>query len=269
MENPQRYFLHLGYNGTNYSGWQRQKNAISIQQTLEEALEKKFARPINCWGCGRTDAGVHASQFFAHVNLETALEEQTIFHLNQILPHDIALFDIIQVPDRANAQLHATSRTYNYYLHTQKHPLLNNLSTFYKGDKLNLNTIAKAVNLLTKHHDFLSFCKTPRVYKHTLCEVSEAQLFLEEKTGRLRLQLTANRFVRGMIRLLVARLLELGRGEISYKEFESYLVEQQPTKHKNPANPDGLYLSKITYPFLDIPPTNDLNLLGGTWLMVK
>ena len=216
-------------------------------------------------GCGRTDAGVHAAQFFAHINLDKKPNEEWLFIVNKMLPDDIAIHDLIPVEYDAHAQHQATLRTYDYYLHFYKHPILAKFSSLYFPPKLAIEKINQATALLLQYQDYQSFCKQADIYKSTLVEIKSAQLFRNANTSRLRLQITANRFLRGMMRLIVARLLEVGRSEISLAEFESYLCERRPLKFKNPAYPQGLFLSKITYPFLDIP---SLKIENENWILV-
>jgi len=243
-----RYFLILSYKGTNYHGWQRQPNVISVQETIETALERRFGQFIHCMGCGRTDAGVHAKQFFAHVDLPITPDQNTIFQLNKMLPDDIAVHEAKPVTAKAHAQHDAKQRTYEYHLHFQKHPYLEEWSA-YCDKTLDLLLMKQAVALLTEYDDYVAFCITPNAYKHTRCQVSSAEL--TEKTDELGthwcLRITANRFVRGMIRLLMGRLLEVGRGTIDLKEWTSHLKDGKPLRHRVPAVACGLHLVSVTY----------------------
>ena len=205
-------------------------------------------------GCGRTDAMVHASQFFFHLDVEKEWEFDLLFRLNKNLPDDIAIFEIIPVKDNQHARFDAIQRTYDYFIHTYKDPFLNPLSALYLERNLDLDSMKKATALLTQYNDFRAFCKTPADYEHTICNVTSARLFADATGDKLRFQISANRFLGRMIRIIVGKLLEIGTGLLSVDEFEHYLVTKETPKTIEPAYPQGLYLSKVTYPYLDIPP---------------
>lgn len=249
-----RYFFHIGYNGFNYRGWQRQPGIVSVQQVLEDTLKQVLKYDGTIMGCGRTDAMVHASQFFFHLDVEKPWEFDLLFRLNKNLPIDIAIFEIIPVKDDQHARFDPIQRTYDYFIHTYKDPFLSQLSAFYLFKHLDLNKIKNGLSLLTKYDDYRAFCKTPDDYEHTICNVSSAQLFSDEAGDKLRIQISANRFLGRMIRMIIGKLLEVGTGNISLDEFESYFITKQTPRLIEPAWPQGLYLSKVVYPYLDIPP---------------
>ena len=248
-----RYFFHIAYHGTRYSGWQKHPGARSVQDVLENAMGKLLKKQMAIIGCGRTDALVHASQFFFHTDIEQAWDFDLFFRLNKILPDDIAVFDIIPMQGQPHARFDAIQRTYDYYIHTYKDPFLGGFSSFYPEPGLDLEKMSVAVALLPLYNDYRGLCKAPDRIEHTLCYVSSASLFADTNRDRIRFQITANRFLSKMIRIIVGRLLEIGRGEMSVDEFENCLVNKQPPKVIIPAYPQGLYLSKVTYPYLDVP----------------
>ena len=248
-----RYFLHLAYNGFHFRGWQRQPNAISVQEILEGSLQKIFKKPVPCLGCGRTDALVHASQYFAHINLDFERDFDLKFRLNKVLPEYISIFDIIPVEDVCNARFDATERTYDYFVHFYKDPFLFGKSSFINPKPLDLKKMKQATNLLLKYNDFRSYCICPDNHNTTICNVSSSNLFVDKNESRLRFQITANRFLRCMIRVLMAKLLEVGEGKMSLDNFEDLLATQKTPPSLRPAPPQGLYLSKVVYPYLDIP----------------
>jgi len=252
-----RYFLHFAYNGFQYHGWQRQPTAMSVQETVENAFQKVLKYPVTLTGCGRTDAQVHASQFFCHFDLDHLPEYDLLFRLNKTLPDDIAIFDILPVAEKSHARFDAFSRTYDYFIHTGKDPFLATSSAGYPDLNLQLDTIKTAVALLPKYKDYYAFCRSPAKYNHTECRVTSAQLFINRRGNRLRFQISANRFLTGMIRIIVQKLLEIGRGQLSVETFEHYLKNRQTPPIIRPAYPQGLYLSKVTYPYLDLPPQTD------------
>lgn len=250
-----RYFLHLSYNGANYRGWQRQNSALGIQEILEDRLSTLFKETLVVWGCGRTDAQVHASQYFAHVDIERRWDFDAVFLINQALPHDIVVHEFIPVHDDANAQMDASSRTYDYYFHIQRDPFLCNFSTYYKEESLNLEAMEEAVALLPKYDDFHAFCKRPERHNHTRCTVTSA--LIEQNGNNFHFQISANRFLKGMIRVLVGHLLEIGRGNESLADFEKRFTSKERSERFPVAYPQGLYLSRIEYPFLERVPHND------------
>ncbi|MEM9822627.1 MAG: tRNA pseudouridine synthase A [Bacteroidota bacterium] len=245
-----RYFFHLAYLGNQYHGWQRQPNVIGIQAIVEEALSKICKRTITAIGCGRTDAGVHASQYFLHIDLAKAWTFDPVFRLNKILPKDIAVFDCIEVAPTAHAQFDARLRSYDYFIHGEKDPFLAHTSSLYELDGLNWENLQAAVALLEKHTDYYAFCKRPDLYPHTRCHVELAQLQRSRDGKRLRFRIRANRFLHGMIRLIVGNLLEVGKGKITVADFALALKERQPFRFFNAAYPQGLYLAKVEYPYL-------------------
>jgi tRNA pseudouridine38-40 synthase len=248
-----RYFFHIGYNGFNYHGWQRHAPHLTIQQILEESIGKILKTTVTIVGCGRTDAQVHACQYFFHLNIETEWSFDLAFRLNKILPEDISVFDIIKVGDKSHAQYDATKRTYNYFIHTYKDPFLNHFSCFYQGKPLRIENIKQAIALLTKYKDYKSFCKSPDKYENTTCNVTTASLFSNSKEDKLQIQISSNRFLRGMMRAIIAKLLKTGIGEMSVNEFENFLVSKEYHANIEFAPPQGLYLSNVVYPFLDLP----------------
>ncbi|MBK5278492.1 MAG: tRNA pseudouridine synthase A [Bacteroidia bacterium] len=254
-----RYFFHIGFNGYKYRGWQRQPKALNIQQVVEETFLQLFKIPVSIMGCGRTDAQVNASQFFFHVDIEQKWDYDLLFRINKTLPDDIAVFEIIPVDDNRHARFDATLRTYDYFLHTYKDPFLNNVSSLYQEKDLNLEKMKEAVSLLSKYHDYRALCKTPDDYRTTICRVTSATLFSDTTGDKLRFQISADRFLGKMVRIIMGKLLVIGRGELSVAEFESYLISKKTPEVFEPAHPQGLFLSKVTYPYLDIPPRTEFS----------
>lgn len=221
-------------------------------------------------GCGRTDAMVHASQFFFHIDADP-WDFDMLFRLNKVLPHDIAIFDIIPVEENQHARFDATQRRYDYFLHTYKDPFLNQLSALYLERNLNLEEMKKATALLTRYDDFRAFCKTPDDYNHTICRVTHAALYADVNGDKIRFQISANRYLGRMIRIIMGRLLAIGRGDITVTEFESYLINKIPPNTFEVAYAQGLYLSKVTYPFLDVPPRTTfsaMHQMAESWVPV-
>ncbi len=246
-----RYFIHLGYDGTYYSGWQRQINTDkTVQEVIEDILFKLFKKKIIAYGCGRTDAGVHASQYIMHINLEEAPSFDLKFRLNKNLPDRIAVFEIVEVADDQHCRFDAVARTYDYFIHWKKDPVLFAHSSFYDQLELDFELMKKAAALILHTKDFKPLCKQPDLYKNTDCHITRSEVIVNEEQGRLRFTITSNRFLRGMVRICVFFLLEVGKGNLSLEEFEQILQQKKTLAEKQPAFPNGLFLSKVEYPYL-------------------
>ncbi|WNW00775.1 tRNA pseudouridine synthase A [Tenacibaculum sp. HL-MS23] len=254
-----RYFIHLGFDGTDYSGWQRQNSTQNtVQEALEQTLFKLFKKRISVYGCGRTDAGVHASQYVIDINLDEPPNFDLKFRLNKNLPNSIAVFEIFEVNEDQYARYGAVSRTYDYFIHWKKNPILFHNSSFYENLKLDFELMKKAAVLIRETKDFKALCKQPHLYDNTLCEVSNCELFIDEALGRMRFTITGSRFLRGMVRICVYYLLEVGRCKMTVAEFTEILNLKKELKIKYSAHPNGLFLSKVEYPFLKLDDSYNL-----------
>jgi tRNA pseudouridine38-40 synthase len=263
-----RYFFHIGYHGTKYSGWQKHPDAISVQDVLETSLGKVLKTPVIIVGCGRTDAHVHAAQFFFHIDAEEQWDFDLLFRLNKVLPDDIAIFDIIPMEGMPHCRFDAIHRTYDYFIHSYKDPFLSSFSSFYAEKDLDIAKMNAASALLPQYNDYRAFCKMPDRIDHTICNVSSAQIFTHQSGDRLRFQISANRFLSKMVRIIIGRLLEIGKGEMSVDEFEHYLADKITPHVIIPAYPQGLYLAKVTYPYLDMPMRSEFlgMMRDGDWV---
>jgi len=241
-----RFFISLAYNGTAYHGWQLQNNAVTVQEKLNGALSQLLGQQINCYGCGRTDTGVHASNFIAHFETEKEiLIEQLLFKLNSYLPEDIAIFNISPVTQDGHARFSAESRTYRYYVHFQKNPFKTKQSLYLRKEP-SLALMEKACNVLLNTQDFSSFCKVKSDHETHLCELVKADL-VKDKNG-FYFEVKSNRFLRGMVRALMGTLLEVGYGKMTLERFKDVVA----LKNRNLAGPSvkahGLFLVDIQYP---------------------
>jgi tRNA pseudouridine38-40 synthase len=267
-----RYFFHIGYLGTNYHGWQKHPDGISVQQVLETSLSQVFKTPTYITGCGRTDAQVHAIQFFFHLDTGTAWDFDLLFRLNNILPDDIAVFDIIPMDGLQHARFDATERSYDYFIHTYKDPFLSSFSSMYLIKDWDIDSMQRAAALLLNYNDYHAFCKMPDRNQHTICNVSAADIYTDNSGDKLRFHISANRFLGKMVRIITGKLIDIGTGKLSVDEFESHLISPQLAQVIKPAYPQGLYLSKITYPYLHIAPRSTFaKMLAGddiTWKSV-
>ena len=253
-----RYFFHIAYLGTNYRGFQKHSNTNTVQQVLEDKLRQVLKTDVPVIGCGRTDAGVHASQFYFHADVFTKLPPEMIFWLNKALPPDIAVYDIIPVNAHAHARFDAYSRTYQYHIHTQKNPFLNPISAFYPLKEVQFDHVKEALHLLLKYTDYRAFCTTPGKYQHTICNVTEADLWVDNNLSNIKITISANRFLSKMIRIITGKLLKIGAGKISVDEFEYHLAEGVTPAILDLAYPQGLHLTKVKYPYLDLEAHNIL-----------
>lgn len=241
-----RYFFQISYNGTHYHGWQNQANATGVQQVVENALSKLFRENMAIVGSGRTDAGVHCAQQFFHVDIEKEFTiADLIQRLNSFLPKDIAIHNIIPAKPDAHARYDAIERSYEYHITLIKDPLLIGLAYYY-FKPLNVANMNRAAALLRGEHDFECFSKVKTDVNHFICTIKKAKW--ERNENRLVFSITANRFLRGMVRAIVGTLLDVGTGKISYEEFENILNSKDRKKAGMNVPSEGLYLMQVKYP---------------------
>ena len=242
-----RYFLELSYNGTDYHGWQMQDNAPSIQQEITEKLSTILQHETPLTGCGRTDAGVHASQFFAHFDAVQLPSDKglTIHKLNTMLPASIAIHDIHPVQDDAHARFDAIKRSYRYVITTQKDPFGADRSYRF-NIPLDLKRMNKACTLLLGEKDFGCFCKANADNHTDICTVHHAGW--EQNGNMIVFHITANRFLRNMVRAVVGTLLDVGQGKTSLEDFELILASKDRSAAGRSVPAHGLFLSRVEYP---------------------
>ncbi len=244
-----RFFIELAYKGTNFHGWQRQPNATTVQQTIEEALSKLLREECELVGCGRTDTGVHSSFYAAHFEYEgeRTLDSKTVYQLNSILPRDIAIKAIY--PSDKHARFDATEREYTYVISRTKNPFSNSLAWQMTGE-LDIEAMQLAASKLLLYNDFSSFEKLHSDNKTSLCKITKAQW--EEHTTQqndreLVFTIVADRFLRGMIRLIVGTLVSVGKGQLTVTDFEKIIESKDVRLASGAAPSDGLFLSRIEY----------------------
>jgi tRNA pseudouridine38-40 synthase len=253
-----RYFLHLSYVGTHYAGWQRQNNdkLPSVQGVIESSLSKMTSNDITIMGCGRTDSGVHAMQYFAHFDFEGDWTYDPVERLNKMLPADIRIYDIIAVEPRAHSRYDAISRSYEYYFHTDHNAYLHPYSSYFGAMDLDLDAINLGLKSIKAMTDFRYLCFTPDRLNTTICHLTDASLICSPDNHLYCFHFSANRFLKSMIRIIVSRLLHLGTGKISFEEFESINHGKSKLRFPTLAYPQGLHLSAIKYPYLELPSKN-------------
>lgn len=241
-----RYFITLSYDGTNYHGWQVQPGADSVQARLNDALSKLLGGGVECVGAGRTDAGVHASMMVAHFDTERTLDcEQFAYRLNRIVPRDIAVQKVEHVGDEMHARFSATSRTYHYFVYTQKNPYRRHYATqlHFAPDYAAMNEVAR---LLLETDDFTSFSKVNNDQKTNLCRVTRAE-WVQVDGDLWRFEITANRFLRNMVRAVVGTLLEVGRRRMDKEEFRRVIAEKDRCSAGESVPGNALFLVDIQY----------------------
>lgn len=241
-----RYFIEIAYNGKNYFGWQRQPKQISVQQVLEDSLSTFLRKEIKITGAGRTDTGVHAKQLMAHFDHDLIEnKERFIFRMNSFLPPDIAIKDLYEVSKEAHARFDALERTYQYIIGLGKDPFSQDY-VFQVYNKPDLGLMNKAAELLLHHKDFQCFSRSKTDVKTYNCKVKEA--YWEQKDENLIFTITADRFLRNMVRAIVGTLLEVGYGKRSLEDFKSVLNSKSRDEAGASAPAQALYLVKIVYP---------------------
>ncbi|NVJ88308.1 MAG: tRNA pseudouridine(38-40) synthase TruA [Flavobacteriaceae bacterium] len=240
-----RYFIELSYNGQHYHGWQVQPDAVSVQEKINNALSTILQEEIQVVGAGRTDTGVHASQMFAHFDVEKQLDKNLVFKLNAILPNDICIKDIFLVEDNKHARFDATYRTYEYRIWLGRNPFLLDFSWQIHSQKPNVSLMNSAAKLLLEYEDFESFSKVKTDVYTFNCVVTKA--YWTQENEALTFHITANRFLRNMVRAIVGTLLDVGLGKISVEDFKKIIESKNRSNAGLSVPAKGLFLTEIKY----------------------
>jgi tRNA pseudouridine38-40 synthase len=245
----QRYFVQVAYRGTDYHGWQYQPNAPSVQETIERCFSKVFGNTaIPIVGCGRTDAGVHAKSYFFHVDLPQVWDEQHLcFKLNRMLPPDISAIQAMKVSSEFHARFHATKRTYRYFLHQHKDPFQLDQSWYFQ-QQLDFLAMNAAAQRLLGTKDFGSFSKLHTVVKTNICTVFHAEWVQTEDQWYF--EISANRFLRNMVRAIVGTLIEVGLGNLTIADIDAIIEAKDRGQAAVSVPAHGLFLWEIVYPSL-------------------
>ncbi len=248
----QRYFLELAYDGTHYHGWQVQPNAITVQQKLNEALAILLRQPVETIGAGRTDTGVHAKQLFVHFDCDNSkfknVNSKILMGLNALLPHDIAVKQVIEVAPDAHARFDAVLRSYEYHLHFAKDPFKTNYSWLLR-DRPDVQAMNQAASLLMAYTDFSCFSKSNTQVMTNNCKISRAE-WMAQPDGSLVFHISADRFLRNMVRAIVGTLLMVGRGEMAPEDISLIIESRNRSKAGNSVPACGLYLTEVKYPYI-------------------
>lgn len=245
-----RYFIELSYDGTNYHGWQTQPNAIAVQEVLDKALSTVLREPIETVGCGRTDTGVHAKEFFAHFDYGSMVHGpssmvNSIRGINSILPRDIAIKNIFDVDDEMHARFSATLRSYQYHIHFNKDPFKNNYSWLLR-DEPDLELMNQAAKIIMEYTDFSCFSKSNTQVKTNNCKISRAEWV--RAGDEIIFHISADRFLRNMVRAIVGTLIMVGRKEIEPKAVRDIIESKNRSNAGTSVPACGLYLTEVKYP---------------------
>jgi tRNA pseudouridine38-40 synthase len=243
-----RFFIRIAYRGTNYNGWQIQTNAKTVQGILNEKLSLLLKVPIVLTGAGRTDTGVNARCFYAHFDynkLDSKELDKLVYHLNSLLPSDIAVQSIFPVADNAHARFSATSRSYAYYIHSKKDPFLEGISYFYYKS-LDVEKMRLACKLLMEFDDFKSFSKNHTDVNTYNCHIFNAEWKVVE--NQIIFMICADRFLRNMVRAIVGTMLELGNNSKNLDDFRKIILARDRSMAGPSVPPHGLFLVDIIYP---------------------
>lgn len=241
-----RYFIYFSFDGTNYHGWQIQPNGISVQEQLETALSTLLREKVPVVGAGRTDAGVHARKMVAHFDINQKIDgKQLVYKLNRLLPRDMAVDRIEEVESIKHARFSALSRTYRYYVTTNRDPFTRMFS-WQTNFELDFALMNEAAAILLEYEDFAAFCKSHSDAKTTICNVMSAKWYMTSDTSWY-FEITANRFLRNMVRAIVGTLVEVGRHRITINEFRRIIESKQRTKAGESMPGNALFLYDISY----------------------
>ena len=242
-----RYFIELAYKGTNYHGWQIQPNAISIQECIQKAFSTILRENIEVFGAGRTDAGVHAEQLFAHFDFSSTINtEEILYKVNSILPSSITVFEIFKVKDDAHARFNAVSRSYEYRILLGRNPFKTDTTWQLINKKLNIEKMNEAAQILLTYTNFQCFSRSNTAVKTYNCKVVNAEWKLKDNS--LIFHISADRFLRNMVRAIVGTLIDVGEGKTTIEQFIKIIKSKDRCKAGTSAPAHGLFLTNVTYP---------------------
>ena len=240
-----RYFIELSYLGKNYHGWQIQPDANSIQEELNKAISLVLQEEVTVVGAGRTDTGVHASQMFAHFDSDAILVENIVFKLNSILPEDIVVYEVEKVNDEKHVRFDAIARSYEYRIWLGRNPFLLETTWQLFHQKLDVKAMNEAAEILLEHENFQAFSKVKTEVKTFNCKVSKA-VWIEDG-NQLVFRITANRFLRNMVRAIVGTLVDVGKHKITKEDFKNIILSKDRSNAGLSVPAKGLFLTEITY----------------------
>jgi tRNA pseudouridine38-40 synthase len=243
-----RYFFEISYNGAPYFGWQQQVGQVSVQEVIQKDLQKLFQKEeIEIVGCGRTDKGVHAHNYFFHCDFTYEIDaDNLVYKLNKMLPESISISSIFLVNSDLHARFSATKRTYRYFIHQQKNPFLSEFSTYFPHT-VDLECMNIACKYLIGKQDFSSFAKVHTDVKTHICSVYKAHWF--EHGNQLVFEISADRFLRNMVRAIVGTMLDIGTKKLMPEKLPEIIAQQNRSAASKSVSPNGLFLWKVEYDF--------------------
>lgn len=245
-----RYFITLAYHGAFFNGWQIQPDAPSVQETLEQACSTILRQPVNMTGCGRTDTGVHARYYVAHFDAEGDLPDRFLASLNSVLPSGIGVYGIRAMHADAHARYDAYERSYTYNIMLRKNPFGTDTAWFYPRNRLlDIQKMQETADLLRQYDAFFPFCKTHSGVDSYICDLKSAQWVHLPEEHLLQFHITANRFLRGMVRLIVGACIQVGIGQIEMEDVQRAMDGQKTLKKSLSVPPQGLFLTNVKYPY--------------------
>lgn len=240
-----RYFIELSYHGKHYHGWQIQPDVNSVQSEIHKALSTVLQEDVEVVGAGRTDTGVHASQMFAHFDTQKSLDDNFVYKFNSVLPNDIVIHDLFEVASDKHARFDAIDRSYEYRIWLGRNVFLLDTTMQLHHKKLDVDVMNEACKSLYKYKDFEAFSKVQTEVHTFLCDISTAHW--KQEGSALTFHITANRFLRNMVRAIVGTLLEVGEHKISIAEFEKIIESKKRSNAGTSVPAKGLFLTKVTY----------------------
>ena len=247
----QRYFARISFDGTDFHGWQRQPNVSTIQESIETALQRITKSSIHCHGCSRTDAGVHAKNFYAHFDIDDS--DIPIDVINHALPESIAIHELLKVDKHCHAQRDATTRTYHYFFHITPDPFLIRYSLYFSElPSIDIEEINALIQVLMGIHDFRQLCKTPDRHDHTVCHLEEVSIE-QISSNQYRFTIQGNRFLKRMVRRIIGQTFAILKGEESADSLKRLVdFPELSPKFVHFAPPQGLILSRVQYPYIEV-----------------
>lgn len=250
LEEKKRYFIELAFLGTAYHGWQIQQNALTVQECIDKSLSTYFRQKIETVGCGRTDAGVHAKQMYAHFDLESLEDldtEKALKGINALLPFDIVCKSVFQVDSETHARFDALNRTYEYHIHFEKNPFLLGQS-WHRRDIPDLDKMNEAARIMMEYEDFSCFSKSNTQVFTNNCTIIKAEWIHLPNEKRMIFTVSANRFLRNMVRAIVGTLLEIGDGKQEVGHIRKVIESKNRSVAGTSVPACGLYLTEVVYP---------------------
>lgn len=239
-----RYFVELSYDGSAFHGWQIQPNAFTVQEEVQSKMKLILQTEIPVVGCGRTDTGVHASQFYLHFDSEGKLEQDFVYAMNQVLAPEIAFYNLWECPERTHARFDALSRSYRYRIHQAKDPFLRTTSYYFRPE-LDVSRMNEACEIIKDHTHFNAFCKSNTDNKTDICRIDHCAW--KQNDHILEFEVRADRFLRNMVRAMVGTLIQVGQNRFSFEEFRDILQSGERSNAGESVPAHALFLEKVEY----------------------